>query len=177
VTRAPRRESREPWLYGHVMLACSCVRASSAEKGLDEEAQGVYHPRNPRGVNDAAAGSLRKLACGAGKRVDGGSVMRTTYQVTMSDGQPCVCVPQEEIWSLLEHLSYHRARTACAYNETHLSVCFLSMSLETAQQMIDDWATTRLLERGVKHDRPAPLPRTAAAESPRVTRSTPAHAP
>ena len=70
--------------------------------------------------------------------------MRASFQVTISQGQPCVGVPLGEIWSLLEHLSYHRARIEYTYDDTNLSVCFVSTSLEAAQQLIDDWAVPGL---------------------------------
>ena len=94
--------------------------------------------------------------------------MRENLEVTapQENGLPCVSVQREDIWALVEHLSYHRARVTYSYDQDHFSVRFLSMSQEAAQRLVDDWVALKAsLPKTPRRGSEEYSPSVAAAES------------
>ena len=53
---------------------------------------------------------------------------------------PCVVVPHESIWSLVEYLAIRRVQADFNHNVDDCLAVFSHLSAESAQQILDDWA-------------------------------------
>lgn len=74
--------------------------------------------------------------------------MRSRLSVTVSDrtGLPYANVPTQNMWDLVEFLSFHRVAVSYEYRASHFTVCFLRSSQDTAQKLLDDWSVTASAE-------------------------------
>ncbi len=61
-------------------------------------------------------------------------------------GMPCVRVPGEAMWDLLEYLSQQRVRTTYDFETAHCTVFFPYMDRDTSQKLMDEWARSQSLK-------------------------------
>jgi len=68
--------------------------------------------------------------------------MITHVVVTLSEnsGLPEARIPNEHIWGLVEHLSFHRVRVSYNYDSEQFLVCFHQSDVAEAQALLDEWA-------------------------------------
>ena len=71
--------------------------------------------------------------------------MRPSLQVTISAtaGVPCVQVPHDDMWELVEYISWQRVLAHYDYAETHFTVTFPHLDTAAAQRLIDEWNTAQ----------------------------------
>jgi 4-hydroxybenzoate polyprenyltransferase len=69
---------------------------------------------------------------------------RIEIGVSKKSGMPCVSVPQESVWSLVEYLAFRRVQADFSYEEEGFLVVFSHLSVASAQQILNDWATYEL---------------------------------
>ena len=67
--------------------------------------------------------------------------MHENLQVRVSEINqlPYALVPRGAMWSLVEFLAFQRIRVTYSYFPSYFTVTFLNMSVEAAQQVLDDW--------------------------------------
>ena len=63
-----------------------------------------------------------------------------------SDGLPAAQVPFSCMWNLVEYLSYQRVIATYQYQEEYFTVTFPRTDVETAQQILDEWAHASMQE-------------------------------
>ena len=69
--------------------------------------------------------------------------MRQHLRVTTnSHGTPTAEVPFNCMWDLVEYLSYQRVSVNYHYESTHFNVCFPRIDGITAQNILNEWASS-----------------------------------
>ena len=68
-------------------------------------------------------------------------VHRVNIILSEISGIPCVSVPQEAIWSLVEYLAFRRVQADFSYEAKGFLAIFSHLSMASAQQILDDWAS------------------------------------
>jgi hypothetical protein len=75
--------------------------------------------------------------------------MRGRLSVEMDrSGRPSAEVPFENMWELVEYLSYQRVSVEYQYHSTHFTVTFTRQDALSAQAILDNWVHA---ESGLQH--------------------------
>ena len=61
-------------------------------------------------------------------------------EVHRTSGLPCVSIPHDLTWSLVEYLAFRRVQADFSYFEERFLAVFPHISATAAQQILDDWA-------------------------------------
>ena len=69
---------------------------------------------------------------------------RVEICVSTKSGMPCVRVPRESIWSLVEYLAFRRVQADFSFAGDGFLALFPHLSEPAAQQLLDDWAAYEL---------------------------------
>ena len=69
---------------------------------------------------------------------------RVKIRLSQKSRMPCVSVPQESVWSLVEYLAFRRVQADFSYKEEGFLAIFSHLSVASAQQILNDWATYEL---------------------------------
>ena len=60
-------------------------------------------------------------------------------EVHRTSGLPCVSIPHDLTWSLVEYLAFRRVQADFSYFEERFLAVFPHISATAAQQILDDW--------------------------------------